>query len=82
VNYSYACRLFQRFCKETPQDYLLRLRVHHALQRLHYTDESVKKVALDLGYADPYVFSKVFKRVLGVAPSHLRREGVELTHSQ
>ena len=34
--------------------------------------ESVTAVALDLGYDSPGNFSMMFKRVLGVSPSHYR----------
>jgi AraC-like DNA-binding protein len=33
----------------------------------------VKVVARDLGYEDPYHFSRVFKRIMGVSPEQYRR---------
>lgn len=39
-----------------------------ALPRLA-AGESVTRVALDLGYASPSAFTRMFRRVLGVSPS-------------
>jgi AraC-like DNA-binding protein len=33
----------------------------------------VKNVATDLGYANPYHFSRVFKSVLGLSPESFRK---------
>jgi AraC-like DNA-binding protein len=32
----------------------------------------VKEVAVELGYGDPFLFSRAFKQVYGVAPRHFQ----------
>lgn len=44
------------------------LRIHMALLRLA-AGEQITSVALDVGYATPSAFTRMFRRVMGVAPS-------------
>ncbi len=69
VDAAYLCRLFKRFDTQSPYQYLIRLKMNVAAQRLHKPNARVKAVAYELGFADPFHFSRVFKRVFGVSPS-------------
>jgi AraC family transcriptional regulator of arabinose operon len=68
--------LFKRWVGSSPIDYFIRLRMQHAGDLLSATSLSVKQIAADLGYDDPFYFSRVFKSVHGVAPSDYRRQRV------
>jgi AraC-like DNA-binding protein len=70
--------LFRRFSGQTPYQYLLRRKLEAAAARLSEPGALVKEVALEAGFSDPFHFSRVFKRVFGVAPSVFRawRAGV------
>ncbi|MCP5519985.1 MAG: helix-turn-helix transcriptional regulator [Verrucomicrobiales bacterium] len=70
---AYLSRLFRRFTDETPLQYLTRLKMDHAAELLLQGDHSVKWTAAAVGFQDPYHFSRVFKRVHGVAPGQFRR---------
>ncbi len=74
VNLSYLCRLFQRFDHQTPYRYLLRLKMNRAAQLLLDTDLLVKEVAAELGFGDPFNFSRSFKTTLGLAPEAFLRQ--------
>jgi AraC-like DNA-binding protein len=39
-----------------------------AAQRLQSPDSSVKEVAQEFGFSDPFNFSRVFKRIFGIPP--------------
>jgi YesN/AraC family two-component response regulator len=39
---------------------------------LDLTGKSVKVVAVETGYSDPYYFSRVFKKVMGISPDKYR----------
>ena len=69
---AYLCRLFSRFQEETPYQHLTRLRMEHAARRLIEGDLSVKAVSEELGFRDPFHFSRVFKSVHRVPPSQFR----------
>jgi signal transduction histidine kinase/AraC-like DNA-binding protein len=66
-------RLFHRRLGLTLWDYLIRVRVNHAKERLRGGDESVQAVARAVGFQDRAYFSRVFRKVTGVAP-HVYRE--------
>ncbi len=73
VNNAYLCRLFRRYSQGTPYQYLLRLKMNHAAARLIQSGALVKQVGGEVGFADPFHFSRVFKKVLGLAPETFRR---------
>ncbi|MBN1672502.1 MAG: helix-turn-helix transcriptional regulator [Kiritimatiellae bacterium] len=70
VNASYLCRLFQQFGHGSPYQYLLRQKMQHAVNRLHGSRTLIKEVAAEVGFADPYHFSRTFKKVYGLSPEH------------
>jgi YesN/AraC family two-component response regulator len=65
-------RLFHRRLGLTLWDYLIRVRVNHAKERLRSGDESVQAVARAVGFQDRAYFSRVFRKVTGVAPHVFR----------
>ncbi|EFK97213.1 protein containing Helix-turn-helix, AraC domain, partial [sediment metagenome] len=72
VDGAYLCRLFQRFDHQSPYQRLLRLKMNHAAERLAEI-ASVKAVAAEFGFADPFHFSRVFKATMGVPPAQFIR---------
>lgn len=73
IDGAYLCRLFKRFDNQSPYQYLMRLKMNIAAQRLQAPDALVKSVAYALGYEDPFHFSRAFKRVFGVSPNTFKR---------
>ena len=68
-------RFAHRFKQQTgyaPIDYLTRMRIQRACQLLISTSQPVQAVAQQLGYTDPYYFSRVFRRIMGIPPSSYR----------
>jgi AraC-like DNA-binding protein len=45
------------------------MKMNHAAELITRANFSVKAAAVEVGFEDPYHFSRVFKRVHGVAPS-------------
>lgn len=72
VDNSHLCRIFRRFQHDSPLQYLLRLRMIWAAERLHNSQLLVREVANEL-QIDPFHFSRIFKRVHGVSPSDFMR---------
>jgi AraC-like DNA-binding protein len=68
VEVSYLFRLFRRFHRESPFQYLQRLQMQWAAQQLETTGCLVRQVADDLNI-DPFQFSRTFKRIYGVSPT-------------
>jgi transcriptional regulator GlxA family with amidase domain len=72
ISPSHFFALFKRRIGSAPIDYFTRLRMQRAGRLLEGTSFSVKEVAAELGYDDPFYFSRVFKSVHRVAPSGYR----------
>ncbi|MBT3193269.1 MAG: helix-turn-helix transcriptional regulator [Verrucomicrobia bacterium] len=65
-------RLFRAQFDTTPFEFLLRRRMAKARQRLSGGAYSVKEVAAQCGYDDPYYFSRVFRRHFHCTPRDVR----------
>ncbi len=63
---------FTRVVGETPARYVAQVRMHHARQWLSRDKTRIGVVAQRLGYDSEASFSRAFKRVMGVPPSHFR----------
>ncbi len=74
---SYFWALFKQKTGYAPVDFLMRLRMHQACHLLKCTNMPVNKVAATLGYKDSLYFSRVFKSILGAAPTLYRVAGSE-----
>ena len=70
---AYLSRLYARFGGESPHEMLTRLKVNEAAVHLLQGVHSVKEVASLVGFADPYHFSRVFKKNHGVSPVAFRQ---------
>jgi AraC-like DNA-binding protein len=70
---AYLCRLFRSYDHQSPYQYLLWLKMNHAAECLRDSGALVQQVAQQVGFADPFHFSRVFRNVLGVSPSVFRR---------
>lgn len=73
VDAAYVCRLFRRYDHQTPYQFLMRLKMNHAAERLQDPGVLIKQVAVELGFADPFHFSRSFKNLLGLSPEAFRR---------
>lgn len=70
VNLSYLCRLFQRFDHQTPYRHLMHLKMNRAAELLLDRDLLVKEAAAELGFSDPFNFSRAFRSVFGLSPEN------------
>lgn len=68
----YFRKVFKAHCGMTPKEYQVRMRINYSRILLEESNQSIKQVALTLGYHDQYSFSKQFKQVMGYSPSELR----------
>lgn len=56
-----------------PIDYLMRQRIGEACRLLDGSELTVAEVAAAVGYADPYYFTRCFRRVMMCSPRHYRK---------
>jgi YesN/AraC family two-component response regulator len=50
------------------------IRIREALKLLQHSEKNISEIAYQLGFSDPLYFSKYFKKEVGVAPQHYRKE--------
>lgn len=66
---SYLTRLFKKYAKITPIQYLIKIRMEKAGELLSQDNFSVLQVAESVGYKNQFYFSKEFKEYYGIVPS-------------
>ena len=65
-------RVFRRFMGEGIGEYVHRLRVRTACERLLQPDESLANVSMEVGFADQSHFCRVFHKITGMTPQNFR----------
>ncbi|MBQ3018639.1 MAG: helix-turn-helix domain-containing protein [Clostridia bacterium] len=65
--------LFSKEMGKTPSEYILDLRLGRACDLLLTTDMEISAVGASSGYNDPYFFSKIFKKHMGISPQEYRK---------
>ena len=59
---------FRQAMGDTPLNYLRTVRLQRAMRLLAEGDETLDRIATEVGYQDSFAFSKAFKRRVGVSP--------------
>jgi AraC-like DNA-binding protein len=74
VNFSVShfSSLFRKKTGFSPIEYLIHLKIQKACQYLLFTDLRVKEISERLGIEDPYYFSRMFNKLMGVSPNQYR----------
>lgn len=68
----YLSSLFKRTIGIPPQQYLLNFRMAKACELLTETNCTIGEIARSVGYQDPLLFSRMFKKVKGCSPTDYR----------
>ncbi|WP_434664105.1 AraC family transcriptional regulator [Klebsiella sp. MISC125] len=79
VSKSQLFRLFQETFNQSPLKWLKNYRLSQARRLLVETDDTISKIAGQVGYNDPLHFSRDFHRAVGVSPSEFRRQEKQLS---
>lgn len=74
ISQAHLTRLFDRHFGISPLQYYRRLRMEVAASRLINSTASVKEIAWELGYSNPFHFSRSFKRFAEMSPVEYRRQ--------
>lgn len=69
---SHYSSIFRKKTGFSPMEYFNHLKIQKACQYLIFTDLRVKEIAYKLGMEDPYYFSRMFNKLMGVSPNHYR----------
>lgn len=74
-------RLFRINLKCTPVNWILKMKVNHAAELLKKTDMRIGEIGGKVGIDDPYYFSRVFKKFMGITAKQYRNHNSLLTHN-
>jgi AraC family transcriptional regulator of arabinose operon len=72
LSISHFSDLFREQTGQSPMAHFTQLKIRQACRLLDSTHKPVKVVALETGYSDPYYFSRVFKKIMGLSPEKYR----------
>lgn len=63
---------FKALTHTAPMRYFNQLKIDLACQLLDTTTDSIRTIATAVGFDDPYYFSRLFKKTMGIAPQFYR----------
>lgn len=72
--YEYLCQIFKKYSGTTMVKYRNTLRIQRAKFLMQNTDKSIHEIAEEVGIADAFYFSKLFKKFEGLSPSEFRQQ--------
>lgn len=65
--------LFKKKTGYAPIQYFNKLKIEKSCQYLYFTDLGIKEICAKIGHADPYYYSRAFKKLMGIPPSKYRK---------
>lgn len=71
---SHFSSIFKKRTGFPPIEYFNHLKIQKACQYLQFTPLRIKEVALKIGIADQYYFSRLFNKIMGMSPSDYREQ--------
>ena len=70
----YGMRIFKNTFGYSPRTYIMREKIKAASLEIMNSAPSIKKIAEKYGYDDIFLFSRLFKKVMGKSPALFRKE--------
>lgn len=74
VSQSHLSREFVKCTGEPPSTFLTKLRLERGAQLLISTSKGIEEISMLCGFSDSNYFSKVFKKLMKIAPSQFRKQ--------
>jgi AraC-like DNA-binding protein len=74
LSVSHYCRLFRSRTGSSPNQYFNQLKIQKSCQYLYFTDMHIKEICTAVGFDDPFYFSRLFKKLMGVSPSSYKSQ--------
>lgn len=72
ISSSYLSTLFNTYIGKNFIDYITNIRLQKAKEYLKNSDLRINEISKEVGFRDPYYFSTVFKKNIGISPSEYR----------
>ena len=69
---SHYSDLFKKKTGVPPMHYFNQLKIQKSCQYLYFTNLTIKEIGFKVGFDDPYYFSRMFKKLMGLSPVNYR----------
>lgn len=69
---SHFSTLFRKKTGFSPLNYLTQLKIQQACHFLDFSDMKINQISMSIGFDDPFYFSRIFTKTMGVSPSEYR----------
>jgi AraC-like DNA-binding protein len=73
IDRRYLHSLFKNNSRYSPQEFLIRYRIERACDIMKNQHLSIMNISASVGYEDPLLFSKIFKKIKGECPTTFRK---------
>jgi AraC family transcriptional regulator len=70
----YFCRQFKQSMGVSPHQYVTRRRIERAKELLWHSQLPITDIALQVGFATPSAFSRLFRQLTGTTPKNFRQQ--------
>jgi AraC family transcriptional regulator of arabinose operon len=74
LSVSHYSKRFKIKTGHSPVQYFNQLKVHKSCEYLYLSNRSIKEICAELGFDDPYYFSRLFKKCTGFSPSNYKAQ--------
>ncbi|WP_105614492.1 AraC family transcriptional regulator [Vallitalea okinawensis] len=74
IDRTYLYQIFKKQTGDSPKEFLIKYRIHKACYLMKATDTTVTKVASLVGYKDYSLFSRMFKKTIGISPQSYKEQ--------
>jgi AraC-like DNA-binding protein len=71
---SHLYYLFKHSTGYAPIEFFLKTKIQAAARDLYFSSLTVKDIAMSYGIEDPYYFSRLFKKIMGMSPQNYRNK--------
>jgi AraC-like DNA-binding protein len=71
---SYLGKVFRSVLNTSPQNFLIRFRIHKSCELMKITDRTISEISAMVGYPNQFNFSRAFRHIMGKSPREWRNE--------
>lgn len=71
---SHFSAIFQSKTGYSPLNYFIHLKIQEACHYLDFSDMKINQISMLVGYDDPFYFSRIFAKTMGVSPREYREK--------
>jgi len=68
------CRMFKESLAQTPQEYLMKVRIGHVKNALLHSTQNLADIALKVGFSNQSHMGRYFKKLIGISPREFRKQ--------